>query len=190
MSYALRIITAIVAIVALVGCFKDEKQGTALKVAVYTQNTEDDDIVRATDLESYAFYVTKNSKWEVSSWEDALAHRITNTDRPAEQLTEPDVIGTFDAEAEYQVRLELWSPWVFAVIVDKANRMYATRLYETPINLPTVDTQLHIYAWKKSGQANGWNVINPFPDEKRDPVNPPEDETTEDETTEDETVTE
>lgn len=186
MRYITKILFAITAITALAGCFKDEKQGTALKVAVYTQNTSDDAIVKATDLESYAFYVEKNSKWEVTTWEDALAHRITNTERPAEQLTEPDVMGTFDAEAEYQVRLELWSPVVFAVIVDRANKMYATRLYETPINLPTVDTKLHIYAWKKSGQANGWNVINPFPDEARDPVNPPVDETP----TEDETVTE
>lgn len=177
MRYITKILVIIIALTVAVGCFKEEKQGTVMKVAVYTQNTADDAIIKATDLESYAFYVDKDSKWEVTTWEDALAHRITNKERPAEQLTEPDVIGTFDAEAEYQVRLELWAPTVFAVIVDRANKMYATRLYETPINLPTVDTKLHIYAWKKSGAVNGWDVINPFPDEAREPVNETEDET-------------
>lgn len=171
----------LIAIVAT-ACFKDEKQGTLMRIAVYTQNTEEDTVIKATDLECYAFWVKKGSKWEVSTWEDALAHRITNTDRPAEQLSEPDEMGDFDPEAEYQVALELWSEHTFAVIVDKANKVYAYRLYETPINLPEVLTQLHIYAWRKSGSANGWTYINPFPDEAREPVN--SDTTTENETVE------
>lgn len=168
------------------GCFKEEKQGTAMKIAVYSQNVESDPIMKATDIESYAFWVKKGSSWEVSSWEDALAHCITNTERPAEQLTSPDVVGTFDAEAEYQVRIELWSPVAFIVVVDRANKVYATRLYETPMNLPSVDTQLHLYAWRKSGTANGWTTTNPFPDEERTPLVPTEEE----DTTENEQATE
>ena len=160
---------ALIAITA-VACFKDEKQGTLMRIAVYTQNTEEDSIVKAKDIESYAFWVKKGSKWEVSSWEDALAKRVTNTDRPAEQLTDPDEIGDFDPEAEYQVALELWAESTFIVVVDKANRMFAYRQYDTPMNLPEVLTQLHIYAWRNSGSANGWSVINPFPDEVREPV--------------------
>lgn len=156
---------ALIAITA-VACFKDEKQGTLMRIAVYSQETADSDIVPATDLESYAFWVKKGSKWEVSSWEDALAKRITNTERPAEQLTEPDEIGDFDPEAEYQVTLELWAESTFIVIIDKANRLYATRQYDTPINLPELPIQLHMYAWRKTGTANGWNVINPFYEEE------------------------
>lgn len=152
---------ALIAITA-VACFKDEKQGTLMRIAVYSQETEDSDIVPATDLESYAFWVKKGSKWKVSSWEDALAKRVTNTDRPAEQLTEPDEIGDFDPEAEYQVTLELWAESTFIVVVDKANRLYAYRQYDTPINLPELPIQLHMYAWRKSGTANGWDMINPF----------------------------
>lgn len=156
---------ALIAITA-VACFKDEKQGTLMRIAVYSQETADSDIVPATDIESYAFWVKKGSKWEVSSWEDALAKRITNTERPAEQLTEPDEIGDFDPEAEYQVTLELWAESTFIVVIDKANRLYATRQYDTPINLPELPIQLHMYAWRKTGTANGWNVINPFYEEE------------------------
>lgn len=156
---------ALIAIVA-VACFKDEKQGTLMRIAVYSQETADSDIVPATDLESYAFWVKKGSKWKVSSWEDALAKRITNTERPAEQLTEPDEIGDFDPEAEYQVTLELWAESTFIVVVDKANRLYAYRQYDTPINLPELPIQLHMYAWRKSGTANGWDMINPFYEEE------------------------
>lgn len=155
---------ALIAITA-VACFKDEKQGTLMRIAVYSQEKEDSDIVPATDLESYAFWVKKGSKWKVSSWEDALAKRVTNTDRPAEQLTEPDEIGDFDPEAEYQVTLELWAESTFIVVVDKANRLYAYRQYDTPINLPELPIQLHMYAWRKSGTANGWDMINPFYEE-------------------------
>lgn len=156
---------ALIAITA-VACFKDEKQGTLMRIAVYSQETADSDIVPATDLESYAFWVKKGSKWKVNSWEDALAKRVTNTDRPAEQLTEPDEIGDFDPEAEYQVTLELWAESTFIVVVDKANRLYATRQYDTPINLPELPIQLHMYAWRKSGTANGWDMINPFYEEE------------------------
>ncbi|MBQ5829806.1 MAG: hypothetical protein IIW45_06355 [Alistipes sp.] len=156
---------ALIAITA-VACFKEEKQGTLMRIAVYSQEREDSDIVPATDLESYAFWVKKGSKWKVSSWEDALAKRVTNTDRPAEQLTEPDEIGDFDPEAEYQVTLELWAESTFIVVVDKANRLYAYRQYDTPINLPELPIQLHMYAWRKSGTANGWDMINPFYEEK------------------------
>ena len=64
------LIIALIAITA-VACFKDEKQGTLMRIAVYSQETADSDIVPATDLESYAFWVKKGSKWKVSSWEDA-----------------------------------------------------------------------------------------------------------------------
>ena len=75
-------------------------------------------------------------------------------------------IGDFDPEAEYQVTLELWAESTFIVIIDKANRLYATRQYDTPINLPELPIQLHMYAWRKTGTANGWNVINPFYEEE------------------------
>ncbi len=171
-----------VVLTTLTGCFKDENQGTAMCIAVYSQNVNDDPIMKATDLEAYAFWVEKSDKWEVSSWEDALARRITNVDNPTESRTTPDEIALFDPEAEYQIRLELWSMYTFAVVVDKANKLYAYRSYETPMNLPEVYTQLHMYAWRKSSSANGWSVINPFPDEPREPLVPKEEEPSDSET--------
>ena len=172
-----KIFTLLVIMATAVGCFKDEKQGTCMHIALYSQNVSSDPIMKTTgDIEGYAFWVEKGTHWEVSSWEDALEMRITNVDRPAEQLTEPDEFATYDPEAEYQVYYELWSHYTFLVIVDKTNRIYATRFYETPMNLPNVYTQLHLYAHRSSSSTNGWSVTNPFPDDERDPLVPTEPE--------------
>ena len=163
--------------VACVGCFKDEKQGTRLRIELCSQNVESDPVMRTTsDIEGYAFYVPKGSKWQVNTWEDALDRRITNSNKPGEVLTEPDVYATYDIEAEYQLTFELWSHYTFLVVVDKTNRIYATRFYETPMNLPETLAHLHLYAWRKTGTANGWDVTNPFPDEPREPLVPTEEE--------------
>lgn len=172
-----KIVAILVALVAMVGCFKEEKQGTRLRVALYAQNVATDPIQKTThDIEAYAFHVEKGSKWEVSTWEDALNHIITNKENTNISLSQPDVLGNYDPEAEYQLTMELWSQYVFMVIVDKTNMIYATRFYETPVNLPEVMAQLHLYAHKKSGTANGWDMTNPFPDMEREPLVPVEDE--------------
>jgi hypothetical protein len=179
MKHLTKILTLATIVLCLTSCFKEEKQGTLLKMAVYSQNVSDDPITKTTtEIESYAFHVPEKSKWEVLSWEDALECRITNSERRSEQRNNPDIIGTFDAEAEYQVELGVWSHTVFMVVVDRTNKLYATRLYETPMNLPVTYTQLHLYAWRKSGAANGWNVTNPFPDEVRESLVPTNDNET------------
>ena len=180
MRHLIRIFAAMTVVVAFTGCFKEEKQGTRMRIALYSQNVDKDPIMKTTsDIEGYAFWVEKGSKWEVTTWEDALYKRISNTERPGEVLTTPDVMATYDPMAEYQLTFELWDyDAAFLVVVDKTNRIYATRLYETPMNLPEVTAQLHLYAWRKSGSANGWTVTNPFPDEKREPLVPTEDEET------------
>lgn len=177
MKHITKILVVLVALVACVGCFKDEKQGTRLRIELCSQNVESDPVMRTTsDIEGYAFYVPKGSKWQVNTWEDALDKRITNSDKPGEVLTEPDVYATYDIEAEYQLTFELWSHYTFLVVVDKTNRIYATRFYETPMNLPETLAHLHLYAWRKTGTANGWDVTNPFPDEPREPLVPTEEE--------------
>jgi len=172
MKYLTNILLVVVVTILCVGCFKEEKQGTSLQIALYSQNVDTDPITKTyhDGIEAYAFYVDKGTKWEVSSWEDALNHVITNKERVNSKLTSPDVWGTYDPNAEYQVVLELWSQFTFLVIVDKTNKIYATRLYETPINYPIMPTQLHLYAHKKSGTANGWDMVNPFPEEEREPL--------------------
>ena len=178
MRYLTRI--AVFAIVAILccGCFKDEKQGTRMLVALWSQNVVDDPILPTTaDCEGYAFKVEKGSKWEVASWEDALAHRITNTDTGEQKAEEQIyVYATYDTASEYQMGFELWTEHTFLVVVDKSNKLYATRQYDTPMNLPVVYTDLHLYAYKKSGTANGWIFTNPFPDEQREPLVPKEEE--------------
>lgn len=163
-------IVLIVATLGLASCFKDEIQGTLFKISVWSKNVENDvETKTKTELRAYAFAVQKGSKWEVSTWEDALNHTITNTDNGT-RLTEPRVIGTWNPDEYYQVTLDLRDEVMFMVIIDVENRIYATRLHETPINLPETLTELHLYAYKKSGQANGWDMTNPFPDEAREPL--------------------
>jgi hypothetical protein len=176
MKYITKIFILCIALLTLIGCFKEEKQGTSLQIALYSQNVPKDPILKTThDIEAYAFHVDKGTKWEVTTWEDALNHVITNKERANMQLSTPEVIGTYDPEAEYQITLELWSQFTFLVVVDKTNRIYATRLYETPVNYPVMPIQLHLYAHKKSGPTNGWDMVNPFPDEVREPLVPNED---------------
>ena len=74
------------------------------------------------------------------------------------------------------MELGIWSHTVFMVIVDIENKVYATRQYDTPINIPAIYAQLHIYAHKKSGNVNGWTFVNPFPDEVREPLTPSDDD--------------
>lgn len=162
------ILLVVAVAVAAISCFKDEVRGTVMRIAVYSQNVSGDPLVKATDVESYAFAIGKADNWEVPTWQDALDRRIVNKERPAETLTAPEYVGTFDAEAEYQVELDVRAEVVLMVVVDKLNRVYAYRKYETPINLPEVFTQLHLYAWRKSGNVNGWTMVNPFPDEPRE----------------------
>ena len=175
-----KIVALIVTLVAMVGCFQEEKQGTRLRIALYAQNGATDPILKTShDIEAYAFYVEKGSKWEVSTWEDALNRVATNKENRNFTITQPVVVGDYDPMAEYQLTMELWSQYTFIVVVDKTNKIYATRFYETPVNLPEVMAQLHLYAYKKSGNANGWDMVNPFPDEEREPLVPVEEETEE-----------
>ena len=174
------IVAIIVAIVAMVGCFQEEKQGTRMRIALHSQNVTTDPILKTThDIEAYAFYVNKGSKWMVKTWEDAINHVITNKDNESIVLSTPDVYGTYEHNAEYQLTMELWSQYTFIVVVDKTNQIYAARFYETPVNLPEVMVQLHLYAHKKSGSANGWDMTNPYPDMEREPLVPVEEESEE-----------
>ena len=169
-----------VAALSLTSCFKDEVQGTMFRIEVYSQNVSTDPITHSeSELEVYAFYVKKGEKWQVASWQDALDRRITNTNKPSEVLDTPDVIGTCDLTAEYQLCLDLKAKYTALVVVDLTNRIYAYRDYETPMNLSDTYAQLHLYAWKKDGSANGWTFVNPFPDEDREPLVPVEEEKSE-----------
>lgn len=166
---------AALAVATLTGCFKKESFDTIYRIAVYSQNVAGEALTRASDLEAYAFYVD-TTLWRIASWEDALAHVITDKEDPSRKLSQPDVVGEFDAAADFQVSLPLTAEMSMLVVVDKANSMYAYRKYLSPINIEQILTQLHIYAWKPTYNANGWRIVNPFPDEPRPPLVPVEPE--------------
>ncbi len=163
MKQITKILILLITTALCAGCFKKEVQGTMLKVSVYSKNTSDEEPHHTTsELMAYAFYTKKGEKWRVESWEDALAMKITNADNPSEVRTDPDVIATWDADAEYQLALDLRAKYTAIVIVDVENKLFAYRDYETPMNYPETPIVLHLYKSVKSGSANGWTTVNPF----------------------------
>ncbi len=160
----------------LQGCFKDVINYTDYRIAAYEQTESNGEFLRSTDLETYAFYVD-TTQWTVKSYEDALARRITNK-TTGETQTEPDAIGEFYADEEYQVTIRLEAETSMLVCVNPTLKLYAYRKYQLPINLPTVDTKLYMASWRPSHPMSGWRVVNDFytPSTEQEPSTPPADE--------------
>lgn len=160
----------------LQGCFKDVVEYTDYRIAAYEQTESNGEFLRSTDLETYAFYVD-TTQWTVKSYEDALARRITNK-TTGKTLTEPDAIGEFYADEEYQVTIRLEAETSMLVCVNPTLKLYAYRKYQLPINLPTVDTKLYMASWRPSHPMSGWRVVNDFytPPTEEKPTTPPADE--------------
>ena len=168
----------------LQGCFKDVVEYTDFRINVYDQTESNGEFVRSTDLETYAFYVD-TTQWTVKSYEDALARRITNKTTGKTQ-TEPDAVGEFYADDEYQVTIRLESEMSMIVVVNPTLKLFAYRNYKLPINLPAVDTKLYMASWRQSHSVAGWRVVNNFyeppteeptpPADEEEPTTPPADE--------------
>ena len=159
----------------LQGCFKDVVEYTDFRISVYDQTESNGEFVRSTDLETYAFYVD-TTQWTVKSYEDALARRITNKTTGKTQ-TEPDAVGEFYADDEYQVTIRLESEMSMIVVVNPTLKLFAYRNYKLPINLPAVDTKLYMASWRQSHSVAGWRVVNNFYEPPtEEPTTPPADE--------------
>lgn len=186
MKRSLKYIVCIMAFMPLLqGCFKDVVEYTDFRISVYDQTESNGEFVRSTDLETYAFYVD-TTEWTVKSYEDALARRITNKTTGKTQ-TEPDAIGEFYADDEYQVTIRLESEMSMIVVVNPTLKLFAYRNYKLPINLPAVDTKLYMASWRQSHSVAGWRVVNNFyeppteeptppADDEEEPTTPPADE--------------
>ena len=142
------------------GCFKDVVNYTSFNTAVYGQQEADGEITLAQNIEAYAYYVD-TTEWSVLSYEDALAHRITNK-TTGEVLSTPDVVGTFDASLPYPASIRLEQPISMMVLVNPSLKLYAYRKYELPVNLPAVDTKLYMASWRMSHSSSGWMIRNDF----------------------------
>lgn len=158
----------------LQGCFKDVVEYTDFRISVYDQTESNGEFVRSTDLETYAFYVD-TTQWTVKSYEDALARRITNKTTGKTQ-TEPDAIGEFYADDEYQVTIRLESEMSMIVVVNPKLKLFAYRNYKLPINLPAVDTKLYMASWRQSHSVAGWRVVNNFYEPPTEEPTPPADD--------------
>jgi hypothetical protein len=133
---------------------------TDFNIAVYDQSVADGEIQPSTAVETYAYYVD-TTEWSVLSYEDALAHRITNK-TTGEVLSTPDVVGTFDASLPYPASIRLEQPISMMVLVNPSLKLYAYRKYELPVNLPAVDTKLYMASWRMSHYSSGWMIRNDF----------------------------
>ncbi len=175
MKRSLKYIVCIMAFMPLLqGCFKDVVEYTDFRISVYDQTESNGEFVRSTDLETYAFYVD-TTQWTVKSYEDALARRITNK-TTGKTLTEPDAIGEFYADDEYQVTIRLESEMSMIVVVNPTLKLFAYRNYKLPINLPAVDTKLYMASWRQSHSVAGWRVVNNFYEPPTEEPTPPADD--------------
>lgn len=160
MRKALIIITATLLSTLLCGCFKEVISYTLFRTAIYEQATTDGGYIHSTDAEVYAFYAD-TTEWKIASWEDALAHRITNK-LTGEVKSDPDVFGSFNSSDEYQSSILLEAPMSMIVMVFPQSQIYAYRNYPMPENLAQVDTKFYVALWRPSHNFAGWRVVNPF----------------------------
>ncbi len=159
MKRVLIFITAVIAASLMWGCFKDVVDYTIYNTAIYEQASSDGDFLPATDVETYAYWVD-TTEWRIASWEDAVAHRITNK-ITGEQKDTPDAFGTFNASESYQSSIRLNHSAMIVMVCPQA-KVYAYRKYELAENLEQVLTKLYIATWRPSHSTAGWRIVNPF----------------------------
>ena len=150
----------LVAIIALHSCFKDTVSYTRFNLAVYDQTTSEAAFVHTEELDSYAFYAD-TTEWYIASWDDAVAHRITNK-TTGQTLDVPDVVGEFNPDEQYQTTLQVEQPVSMLVVVNPELKLYAYRKYELPENLPEIYAKLYMAAWRPTHNSSGWIVVNRF----------------------------
>lgn len=160
MKRALILIICALAASLMWGCFKDVVDYTNYHTAIYEQTTTNGSFKPATDVETYAYWVD-TTEWSVMSWEDAVAHRITNK-LTGETRENPDAYGTFNASDEYQSNIRLDRHISMIVMVCPQMQIYAYRKYELPENLADVYTKFYITSWRASHNSAGWRVVNQF----------------------------
>lgn len=149
-----------VALVTLHSCFKSTVGYTYFNLAVYEQRTSDAAFKPSSNIDSYAFYVD-TTEWYIASWEDAVAHRITNK-ISGETMDEPASLGEFNSSEPYQTSIVVNEPVSMLVVVNPELKIYAYRKYELPDNLEEVFAKLYLAAWKPSHPSSGWMVVNRF----------------------------
>ena len=150
----------VVTALALHSCFKDTVSYTRFNLAVYDQVDSEAAFSHAEELDTYAFYAD-TTEWYIASWEDAVAHRITNK-TSGQTLDMPDVVGEFNPEEQYQTTLLVEQPVSMLVVVNPALKLYAYRKYELPENLPDIYAKLYMAAWRPTHNSSGWIVVNRF----------------------------
>lgn len=160
MRRALTIITIALLSTLMCGCFEDVIDYTIFNTAIYCQKSNDGSYLHATEVETYAYNVD-TTEWKIASYEDAVAHRITNK-LTGEIKSEPDIYGSFNPSQEYQSSIRLDAPISMIVMVCPQSQIYAYRRYELPENLEQVLTKFYIATWRPTHSIGGWRVINEF----------------------------
>lgn len=150
----------VVAIFALYSCFKETVGYTRYNLAIYVQADADEAFSPAKDVDSYAFAVD-TTEWYIASWEDAVAHRITNK-TTGETIEEPSAYGEFNSSQEYQATILVNKPISMLVVVNPELKLYAYRNYELPVNLPDIYAKLYMAAWRPTHNSSGWTIVNRF----------------------------
>ncbi len=155
-----KIFLIVLAALVLTGCFKKESFDTTIVLYPKVQVESKSEFTVAEGVTAYAYYVS-GEKWVVSSYEDAVAKIITNTESGATK-SEPAVeavpyAGEEEPDALGRLKMKTTKQHVMLVVLYPTSEMYAYRHYEVGINLPETTMKFHFRPWKSGEYVDsGW----------------------------------
>jgi hypothetical protein len=159
---------AIVAMLALTGCFKKVTTDTTLCVKVLSEEMSGGERVPVTGCYGYIYYV--GTDWTVASYEDAVAKSITNI-ATGEKRSEPDGESEpylIEGLSNDYISIFQDEPSALVVVVYPEAKMYAYMYRQTTAeNLHYTYLTLIFHKWKSANYTEGnkdgykWEVVVP-----------------------------
>ena len=143
-----RLLTFIVAMAVLVGCFKTESYTTQIIIKAQVQSENQGSLAPLSGVKAYAC-VADTVEWGFTSYDDALNGKWTNK-TTGEILSpmvssEPIIVeGLSDCVAMTTENL----PELLLLAVDNVNEMYAYSNYTVGLNLPQTYLSLTFLPWR------------------------------------------
>lgn len=172
-------ILAMMAVAAvLTGCFKKVTTDTTFVIKPNLQIESGGEMTVAEGVTGYACYV--GEEWSIASYEDAVAHILTDAEAEKSQTVEPDVVAQLYGDGTSGLlAIHAEAPHVLLVTIYEDGGMYAWRHFDSGVNVAETYLTLQFRVWKRDGYTDsGWNVgvverpEDPQPEDPEDPEDP------------------
>lgn len=153
-------VMAIAAVLIFTGCFKKVSKDTLFIIKPNLQTESGGGLTLAEGATAFAWF-NRTAQWEIKSYDDAVAGRMTDTETGSTETVEPDAVSTV-SEAEGRaglLELDTRSVSVMLLVIYPEARMYAWRIFETAENLSPTYLTVQFRPWKNEGYIDsGWTV--------------------------------